>query len=100
MMTTRVDVAIVGGGIAGLCVADRLRRESPDVVVRVYEASDRAGGKLLTERIELDDGRFIVEAGPDAWLAQKPWASELVDDLGLTDQVIPIVRLPQPVAIL
>jgi protoporphyrinogen oxidase len=100
MMTTRVDVAIVGGGIAGLCVADRLRRESPDVVVRVYEASDRAGGKLLTERIELDDGRFIVEAGPDAWLAQKPWASELVKELGLADQVIPINRLERPVAIL
>ena len=71
-MITRVDFAVIGGGLAGLCVADRLRRDAPDLTVRVYEASDRPGGKLLTERIETDDGCFLVEAGADAWLAQKP----------------------------
>ena len=95
----RVDVAIVGGGIAGLCVADRLMRQAPDLTCRVYEASDRAGGKVLTEFVETDDGRFLVEAGPDAWLAQQPWAMELIDELGLGDDVIPINRTAQPVSI-
>jgi oxygen-dependent protoporphyrinogen oxidase len=96
----RVDVAIIGGGIAGLCVADRLRSHAPELSVRVLEASDRPGGKIRTERIEFDDGRFILEAGPDALLAQKPWAMELVADLGLSDQVIPINRMPNSTAIL
>ena len=99
-MITRVAVAVVGGGLAGLCVADRLRRDAPDLTVRVYEASDRPGGKLLSERIETGDGVFLVEAGADAWLAQKLWASELVEELGLSGEVIPIARLPRPVAIL
>ena len=39
---------------------------------------------MLTEFI---DG-FTVEAGPDSWLASKPWAMELLRDAGLADQVI------------
>jgi oxygen-dependent protoporphyrinogen oxidase len=96
----RIDVAIIGGGIAGLSVADRLRSHAPELSVRVLEASDRPGGKIRTERIEFDDGRFIVEAGPDALLAQKPSAMELVADLGLSDQVIPIERVSRSTAIL
>ena len=61
-------------GIAGLALAERLRTRAPELTVRLFEASDRPGGKIRTERIAFDDGRFIVESGPDAILAQKPWA--------------------------
>ena len=96
----RVDVAIIGAGIAGLSLADRLRSRAPQLSVRLFEASDRPGGKIRTERVEFDDGRFIVESGPDAILAQKPWALELVSDLGLSDELIPINRMPKSTAIL
>ena len=96
----RLDVAIVGGGIAGLCVAYELAKRSPDLRWRLFEAGGRLGGKVLSERIEHDAGCFTVEAGPDAFLAQKPWARELAEELGLGDRIIPINRVPRPVAIL
>ncbi|MEA2595193.1 MAG: protoporphyrinogen/coproporphyrinogen oxidase [Thermomicrobiales bacterium] len=102
-MTTpaeQVDVAIVGGGIAGLCAAYRLRERAPELSCVLLEASVRLGGKVLTETIELESGRFVVEAGPDAFLAQKPWARQLAEELGLADQIIPINAVPQPVSVL
>jgi oxygen-dependent protoporphyrinogen oxidase len=96
----RVDVAIIGAGIAGLALADRLRTHAPELTVRLFEASDRPGGKIRTERIQLDDGSFIVESGPDAILAQKPWALDLISELGLSDQLIPINRMPNSTAIM
>ncbi len=39
---------------------------------------------LVTERV---DG-CLVEAGPDSFLTEKPWASELCRELGLGDQLI------------
>ena len=94
----RVDVAIIGAGIAGLALAERLRSHAPELTVRLFEASDRPGGKIRTERIDFDDGRFIIEAGPDAILAQKRWALDLISELGLRDQLIPINRLPRSTA--
>jgi oxygen-dependent protoporphyrinogen oxidase len=95
-----VDVAVVGGGIAGLSVAYQLIAHAPWLICALFEASPRLGGKVLTETIDLDDGRFVVEAGPDAFLAQKPWARQLAEELGLADRIVPITTVPQPVSIL
>ena len=99
-MMEQIDVAIIGAGIAGLSLADRLRSRAPELSVRLFEASDRPGGKIRTERVESDDGRFIVESGPDAILAQKTWALDLISELGLSDELIPIIRVPKSTAIL
>jgi oxygen-dependent protoporphyrinogen oxidase len=99
-MMERVDVAIIGAGIAGLALADRLHTQAPELTVRLFEASDRPGGKIRTERFAFDDGCFIVESGPDAILAQKPWALDLIAELGLSDQLIPINRFPRSTMIL
>ena len=61
----RVAVAVVGGGIAGLSAAYELHRRG--VRFRLFEASDRVGGVILTEHI---DG-FIIDAGPDALLVRR-----------------------------
>jgi oxygen-dependent protoporphyrinogen oxidase len=98
--STPVDVAIVGGGFAGLCAAYRLRERAPHLSCVLLEASERLGGKVLTETIEVDDGRFVVEAGPDAFLAQKPWARQLAVELDLADRLIPINAVPRPVTVL
>ena len=63
-----LDIAIVGGGIAGLSAAYELSKHG--VQFRVFEAGDRPGGVILTERF---DG-WIIDAGPDAILRQKPAA--------------------------
>jgi oxygen-dependent protoporphyrinogen oxidase len=78
-----VDVAIVGGGIAGLAAAYELRLRG--VSVRVLEAASRAGGVIATERV---DG-WVIDAGPDSMLVQKPAAVALCRELGLGDRLIP-----------
>ncbi len=52
------DVAVVGGGLAGLTAARRLSASGVDVVV--LEGRDRVGGRTLN--LELDDGD-VVEIG-------------------------------------
>jgi oxygen-dependent protoporphyrinogen oxidase len=70
---------VVGGGVAGLTTAYRLLREDPSLGVTVLEASGSAGGKLSTIRV----GDLELEAGPDAFVARKPWAVDLCRELGL-----------------
>ncbi|MGC2198058.1 MAG: protoporphyrinogen oxidase, partial [Terriglobales bacterium] len=80
-------VAIIGGGISGLSAAyafEEKRRAGVEVEYVLYEASARFGGVLVTERV---DG-CIVEAGPDSFLTEKPWATDLCGKLGLAGQLI------------
>jgi oxygen-dependent protoporphyrinogen oxidase len=72
--------AVVGGGVAGLAAAYDLVRGGDEVVL--HEASDRIGGKLRTERFAGAD----VDVAPDAFLARRPEAVQLCDELGLRDR--------------
>ncbi len=80
-------IAIVGGGISGLAAAYEIeehRRAGTEVAYVLYESSSRLGGVLRTEHI---DG-CLVEAGPDSFVTEKPWAADLCRQLGLGDQLI------------
>jgi len=79
-------IAIIGGGISGLSAAFSLEahRRSGALQYVLYEASPRLGGVLRTEHI---DG-CLVEAGPDSFLTEKPWATDLCRTLGLAGQLI------------
>jgi protoporphyrinogen/coproporphyrinogen III oxidase len=80
-------IAIVGGGISGLSAAYAIegRRRAGDAVeYTLYESSSRLGGVLRTEQIE----GCVVEAGPDSFVSEKPWASDLCRALGIGDQLI------------
>jgi oxygen-dependent protoporphyrinogen oxidase len=82
-------VAIIGGGIAGLAAAYRLRelaaaRETP-ILTTVLEREERAGGSLSTIR---RDG-FVIETGADSMLTEKPWGLDLVRRVGLEPELIP-----------
>jgi oxygen-dependent protoporphyrinogen oxidase len=74
-----LSVVVIGGGIAGLAAAYRLSREMPEARVTLLEATARLGGKIVTER---EDG-FVVEGGPDSFLASKPRGVGLCQELGL-----------------
>jgi oxygen-dependent protoporphyrinogen oxidase len=50
----------------------------------VLEARDRLGGTIATERT---DG-FVIEAGPDSFISEKPWALALCRRLGLEDRLV------------
>ncbi len=87
-MTAPKTVAIVGGGIAGLATAfallERSQQAGIPVICTVLERSPSWGGKIVTHRV----GDLVTEAGPDSFLSQKPAGLQLIDKLGLTDQVI------------
>ncbi|HEX8991565.1 MAG TPA: protoporphyrinogen oxidase [Anaerolineales bacterium] len=80
-------IVIVGGGIAGLSAAyyaaQRLGKASEGAHITVLEASDRWGGKITTDRVPFGGGEFIIEGGPDTFLATKPYATTLCRELGL-----------------
>ncbi|HSL58667.1 MAG TPA: protoporphyrinogen oxidase, partial [Acidimicrobiales bacterium] len=80
---TSVDAVVVGAGVAGLTAAFDLARAGRTVVV--LEADDRLGGKILTAPF----GGVDLDAGPDSVLARVPWATELIRDLGLADEIVP-----------
>lgn len=77
-----MSVLVVGGGITGLVAARDLARAG--AAVTLVEAAPRLGGKIVTERI---DG-FLIEAGPDSFLATRPAAVELCRELGLEDRLV------------
>ena len=76
-------VVIVGGGIAGLSAAYRLKQHAPAVAITLIESDRRLGGKIVTERV---DG-FVIEGGPDTFLSYKPRGIGLCRELGLDDRL-------------
>src|SRR5450755_1503553 len=80
-------IAIIGGGISGLSAAYTLeekRQSGTPVQYMLFESSERLGGVLVTDHV---DG-CILEAGPDSFLTEKPWAADLCRKVGLGDQLI------------
>ncbi len=80
-------IVIVGGGIAGLSAAYYATKKIPNAQITLLESSDRWGGKITTDRVPFDDGQFIIEGGPDTFLATKPCATALCKELGLGDRL-------------
>lgn len=84
-------VIIIGGGVAGLGAAYKLRRAADagnDVGFVLVEKADRLGGKLATEHIQDPDGRgvFVVEGGSDSFLTDKPAVHRVAKLLGIFDE--------------
>src|SRR5579863_9112891 len=80
-------IAIIGGGISGLSAAfalEKRRQAGASLEYALFESSPRLGGGLIIESV---DG-CLVEAGPDSFLTEKPWASDLSREVGLGDQLI------------
>src|SRR5690606_7528426 len=80
-------VTIIGGGITGLSAAWYLQKQG--VAYTLLEQSARWGGKIRTEYVDgVGDVPFAIEAGPDSFLTQKPWALQLALELGLQDRLL------------
>ena len=92
-MTDDVDVAVVGAGVSGLSAAYELCKRKRSVLV--LERDTRPGGIILTECV----GEFIIDAGPDSLLVQKPAAVALCNELGLGDRLLP-TKLPRTAFVL
>ncbi|TFB22074.1 protoporphyrinogen oxidase [Filobacillus milosensis] len=83
-MEKRKRTVIIGGGITGLTAAYYLKEEQPNMDITLIELNDRLGGKIDSLK---KDG-FTIERGPDSFLERKSDAKELVEDLGLEDELV------------
>ncbi|MGA3125639.1 MAG: protoporphyrinogen oxidase [Candidatus Korobacteraceae bacterium] len=80
-------IAIIGGGISGLSAAFYLEKEraaGAPVEYSLFESAGRLGGVMFSDRI----GDCVVEGGPDSFLTEKPWASQLCAELGIAGDLI------------
>ena len=82
-----MKITVIGGGIAGLSAAYYAKKNIPEAEVTLLESDSRWGGKITTDRVTFDDGQFIIEGGPDTFLATKPWGVALCKELGLGDRL-------------
>lgn len=80
----------MGAGIAGLAAAWELAQSGGageaggGQDVTILEGERRPGGAVVTEQV---DG-FLVEGGPDGFLAGEPELPDLARELGIADRVI------------
>jgi oxygen-dependent protoporphyrinogen oxidase len=87
-------VIIIGGGVAGLAAAYKIRRAADagnDVGFTLVEKDSRLGGKLATDLVEDPDGRgtFVVDGGSDSFLTDKPAVHRVAKLLGIFDDETP-----------
>ena len=101
------EVAIVGGGISGLYCAKKLKDSGVKGIV-VLERSNRWGGRLDTDIINIDGGVIKEEKGAMRFTYQDPdgerksnmpLLSRLIKDLGMENEIEPFYMKPQPVSI-
>ena len=89
-MRSRPRVVIVGGGVSGLATAyDIHRRVGAEAQLTLVEAGSRLGGKVVAEQFS----GHLVDTGPDAILMRVPAMAALLDELGLSDQIVPQAAL-------
>src|SRR5215216_4261275 len=93
-------VAVVGGGIAGLAAAHRLRERLPEARITVYDKAPHLGGKLRTGELV---GR-AVETGAETFLVRdasggQSAAVALARRVGLGDALVHPEPFPAALAV-
>lgn len=82
MMTKNHSVAILGGGICGLCAAYALKKKGFDITI--YEKDKAAGGKIQTFKKD----NWLLELGPNTLAVKEEAIWNFLADLNLNDKII------------
>jgi len=83
-MVEETKIAIIGGGVTGLCAAQYLAEAFGRESILLLEASDYVGGQTRTDHI----GGFSCDWGPNAFLDREALTLKWIEDLGIRDQLI------------
>lgn len=79
-MTPMLDVAIIGAGLSGLALAERLQDGRRNIAI--FEARERCGGRILTHT--LPEPELALDLGPTwLWPDRQPRIAGLAARLGL-----------------
>jgi oxygen-dependent protoporphyrinogen oxidase len=78
-----VSIVVVGAGLAGLAAAHEIGRAGEAVLL--IDAARRPGGVIETER---PAGGWVVEAGPDGFLAADQNIPALAAEVGVANRII------------
>ncbi|KAI0200289.1 hypothetical protein F4808DRAFT_450917 [Astrocystis sublimbata] len=100
------EIAVLGAGITGLTAAHYLARHAKDAHITIYEASDRPGGWIKADRVEVEDdqgrkGHVLLQKGPR--MLRSGSVSTKYDDLVLYDVLANLnmgdkIRHPNPIS--
>jgi oxygen-dependent protoporphyrinogen oxidase len=84
-MQSRPQVVIVGGGVSGLATAHFIHSHlGADVQLTLLEAGTQLGGKVANQEFS----GHLVDTGPDALLVRVPAMAALLEDLGLSSEIV------------
>ena len=75
-------ITILGAGISGLATAYWLHKEGFEI--KILEAGSEVGGSMQTS---LENG-FLVDYGPNSGLETTPLIRQIVDEIGISDEMI------------
>ncbi len=75
-------IAIIGGGISGLCIGYWLKKKGIDFTL--FEQNNYTGGTIITER----SNGFLIDYGPNSALETSEVLKNLVTELSLDGQKI------------
>lgn len=78
-------IAIVGGGISGLFLLDRLTKQGVEALL--FEADSEPGGVMRSRRLTGPDGPVIADLGPQR-VRLTPTLGAIVEELGLTSALL------------
>ncbi|KAI1429950.1 Protoporphyrinogen oxidase [Xylaria sp. FL1777] len=100
------EIAVLGAGITGLTAAHYLARHAENAHITIYEASDRPGGWIKADHVEVEDnegqqGHVLLQKGPR--MLRSGSLSTKYDDLVLYDVLASLgmddkVRHPEAVS--
>ncbi len=75
-------ITILGAGITGLATAHWLNKDGYDVTI--LESKGSPGGSMITEKVN----DFLIDFGPNSGLETTPKIREIVNDVGLSNEMI------------
>ncbi len=78
-----LDVAIVGGGLSGLCTAHFLKKQAPEQNILILEKESRVGGAIRS----MNEDGFLAEWGPHGFLDNVAESRELLADLSVKNSI-------------
>lgn len=82
MINMKKKVVVLGAGISGLTIAYLLNKDGFDV--NVLDKKDEPGGSIETKT----EAGYLFDRGPNSGLETHPLIGQLVEELGLQDELV------------